>query len=115
MEMSSVYGRKIYQKFILDKVGYKKEDSIIKNIDEAKKLYKNHGDIHFFEDKFSEYLYKYYLKYCLDFSYDFYKNLVKVILLENEINGTLIKEENGRYTFIVRDNLEFLMMASLYV
>lgn len=115
MEMSSVYWRKIYQGFILDKVGFKREDNIIKNIDEAKKLYKNHGDIHFFEDEFSDYLYKYYLKYCLDFSFDFYKNLAKVILLENEINGTLIKEENGRYTFIVKDNLEFLMMSSLYV
>lgn len=115
MEMSYVYWKKIYQKFILDKIGYKKDDNITKNLNEAKRLYKNQEDIYFFEDEFSDYLYKYYLKYHLDVSYDFYKNLAKVILLENEINGTLISEENDRYTFIVKDNIEFLLMPNLYV
>lgn len=111
-EMSSVYWRKIYQKFILDKIGYQKDENIIKNLDKAKQLYKNHEDIHFFEDEFSDYLYKYYDKYKIDVSFDFYKNLAKVILLENEIRGTLINEENGRYTFIVKDNTELFAMAS---
>lgn len=114
-EMSSVYWRKIYQKFILDSVGYKRDADFTKNMNEAKKLYKNHADIHFFEDDFSNYLYNHYSKYHLDFSYDFYKNLAKMILIENEINGTLINEENGRYTFVVKDNIEFLMMSCHYM
>lgn len=44
---------------------------------------------------------------------DFYYHLARVILLENEINGTLIFDK-GSYTFIVKDNSELLIMSVRY-
>lgn len=109
-EMTSVYWRKIYKKFVLGKIGCKKGENYVQNMTVAKKIFKNHEDVCFYEDEFSDYLQEYYLKYRLDLSFEFYKNLAKVILLENEINGTLISEETGRYVFVVKDNIEFISM-----
>lgn len=111
-EMTYVCWRKIYQKFILGKIGCKKGENIVQNMTIAKKTFKNHKDVCFYQDEFSDYLQEYYLKYRLDLSFDFYKNLAKVILLDNEINGTLISEEKGRYVFVVKDNIEFITMFS---
>lgn len=113
--MSNVYWRKRYQQFILSKVGYEKNDDFSKNMQEIKNICKEHDDITFFEDEFLDYLFKYYSKYKFDVSFDFYSNLAKVILLENEINGTLIKDNNQQYTFIVKDNIELLLISSSYL
>ncbi len=72
---------------------------------------KSHEDTNFKEMDFSNYLSEYYKKYDADVYCDLYTHLARIILLENEINGTLIFDKD-KYTFVVKDNVELLFMLA---
>lgn len=72
---------------------------------------KSHEDTNFKEMDFSNYLSEYYKKYDADVYCDLYTHSVRIILLENEINGTLIFDKD-KYTFVVKDNVELLFMLA---
>lgn len=72
---------------------------------------KSHEDTNFKEMDFSNYLSEYYKKYNADVYCDLYTHSVRIILLENEINGTLIFDKD-KYTFVVKDNVELLFMLA---
>lgn len=113
-EMSMHSWRKRFREFILKKIEYEREHDLCKNISSIKEKMKNHEDIVFEEMDFADYLKEYYKKYKFNVYYDFYTHLAKVILLENEINGTLIFDK-GKYTFVVKDNVEVLCMSASYL
>lgn len=110
-EMCMSSWRKRLREFILIKVGYEPDIDFAKNMNSIKEKMKKHEDIIFDEITFADYLKKYYEKYKFNVYYDFYYHLARVILLENEINGTLIFDK-GRYTFPVKDNSELLIMST---
>ena len=70
---------------------------------------KDDKENNFKEMDFSNYLSEYYKKYNADVYCDLYTHSVRIILLENEINGTLIFDKD-KYTFVVKDNVELLFM-----
>ncbi len=113
-EMSMHSWRKRFREFILKRIEYEREHDLCKNISSIKEKMKNHEDIVFEEMDFADYLKEYYKKYKFNVYYDFYTHLAKVILLENEINGTLIFDK-GKYTFVVKDNVEVLCMSASYL
>lgn len=103
---------KKYQRFILKKMGFETYDSFSENMDEMKRMYDTAPDVEFYEDEFEKYIEESYKKFEIDVSFDFYKNLAKFILLENELKKSLISE-GDKYTFIPKDNPEFLVMATV--
>ena len=72
---------------------------------------KSHEDTNFKEMDFSNYLSEYYKKYNADVYSDLYTHSARIILLKNEINGTLIFDKD-KYTFVVKDNVELLFMLA---
>lgn len=109
-EMTNFHWNKKYQWFILEKIGFKAQDTFKETADEINKIYREASDIEFYEDEFERYISESYKKYKMDVSFDFYKNLARAILLENELKGSLISE-GDKYTFIPKDNPEFSCMA----
>lgn len=106
--------RKRFREFILQKIGYEPDINITNNLNSIREKMKTHEDVVFCASDFEDFLRDYYKKYKFDVYYDFYKHLAKVILLENEINGTLIYDK-GEYTFVVKDNSEVLLMSASYL
>lgn len=109
-DMSMCSWKNRFTEYILKKLNYEKSSDFNKNMHLIEEKMKTCEDIVFDEYDFSNYLREYYKKYNYDFYYDFYSHLAKVILLENEINGTLFFNE-GTYTYIVKENRELLFMS----
>ena len=113
-EMTMCSWRKRFKEFILIKLEYEPDFDVSKNISSIKEMMKSHDDIVFDEMTFADYLREYYKKYEFNVCFDFYSHLAKVILLQNEINGTLICS-SGKYTYVVKDNIELLLMSASYL
>ena len=113
--MSKLKWMEKFKKYIILKIGYEQSDDFQKNIENMKRIIKNHEDINFTEDDFADYLEKEYKTYKLDISVDFYNNLAKFILLDNEMKGTLVHNGYDRYVFIVKDNTEIMSIFSAFM
>ena len=72
---------------------------------------KDDKENNFKETDFSNYVSEYYKKYNADVYCDLYTHLARIILLENEINGTLIFDKY-KYAFVVKDNVDLLFMLA---
>lgn len=114
--MSNIKWKKLYQRFILQKIEFPMdENKILSNLNKANAMLKKHEDIIFYKDEFADYLREFYKNYRVCLSYDFYNYLADVILISCEIDGTLVSEPDGRYTFIIEKNNEFLSIVTLNV
>lgn len=105
-EQNYVVQRRIFGEFIKKKI--RNNDKEI-SIEDALKLFKEaKNDINFDFNEFVQYIDSYLMKYKLTFPYNFSRNFSYLILYNEEINGTLIKQYN-EYTFILKENKDFIM------
>lgn len=105
-EQNYVVQRRIFGEFIKKKICNNDKEISIKD---ALKLYEDaENDIKFCFNDFVQYIDSYLMKYKLKFPYNFSRNFSYLILYNEEINGTLIKQYN-EYTFILKENEDFIM------
>jgi len=100
------FQKELFARFLLKKMGWNKEvnyKKIIKNYEECVK----NIEFNFFEfrDFVESYITK---KYKFDFPIQFFEHFSYLILYNEDIEGTLISEDN-EYIFIVQKNEDFIL------
>lgn len=106
-EQKYVVQRRIFGEFIKKKICNNDKEISIKD---ALKLFRDaEKDINFEFNDFVQYIDSYLMKYKLTFPYNFSRNFSYLILYNEEINGTLIKQYGYEYTFILKENEDFIM------
>lgn len=106
-EQNYVVQRRIFGEFIKKKICNNDKEI---SVEDALKLYKHaEYDINFYFNEFVQYIDSYLMKYKLKFPYNFSRNFTYLILYNEEINGTLIKQYNDEYTFVLKENEDFIM------
>ena len=106
-EQNYVVQRRIFGEFIKRRICNSDKEI---SIEDALKLFRDpENDINFEFNDFVQYIDSYLMKYKLTFPYNFSRNFSYLILYNEEINGTLIKQYGYEYTFILKGNEDFIM------
>lgn len=101
------FQKKIFGKFLMKKMGYNEDIEIAKIIDKYK-ICKD--DITFDYYEFRNYVKDFIEKrYKFDYPELFFEHLTWLILYNEEVRGTLIKESDYDFIFIVERNIDFIM------
>ena len=107
-EQNYVAQREIFGNFIKKQLCNDKTEEI--TYKDVLYLYENaKDDITFDFNEFVKYIDSWFMKYKLKFPFNFSYHFSYLVLYNEEICGTLIKQNTDEYTFIVKENRDFLM------
>ena len=117
-EMNSFAWKKKFYRYILEKLNYlnyEKQSTLQDTFVYIRNMLTEQESVEIFEDDFENFLKHQYEKYEMNVSCDFFKRLARVILLERDLDGSLIDKGKGRYEVYIVAESEFYIQLPLVV